>query len=155
MKKLITAFFTAIFTLTIACGCSDKATEAANRLAEAQDAIAVNDVDAAIHILHNLNDLKDEKGLTVSQLGRMSILYMQLTDRTDDSDNVDYAVNCYREAFALNPDSARAFYSSLPREDDKYVIMLAGISGNIDNPPSLEDAEEPDSIPADSFPVVF
>ena len=111
MKKLITAFFTAIFTLTIACGCSDKATEAANRLAEAQDAIAVNDVDAAIHILHNLNDLKDEKGLTVSQLGRMSILYMQLTDRTDDSDNVDYAVNCYREAFALDPDSARAFSS--------------------------------------------
>lgn len=140
---LLSSITTLMMILTVACGGGESVV--AGRLAEAEDAMAANDVDAAIHLCRELNEFKSSSSFSVAELGRLSILYMQLSDRTDDSDNVDIAVNCYREAYDLDPDSALAFYSSLPGEDDKYVMMLASISDSLENPPALDD-EEPDSV---------
>lgn len=148
MKNKILMFLLGIGCVCAVVACGDSSSRVAGQLSEAESAIAANDVDAALHICRAVNDCRSDSLMTVSELGRLSILYMQLSDRTDDTDNVDFAVDCYRQAFAVNPDSARAFYASLPRDDDKYVMMLATIAGTLDNPPSLAE-EEPDSLSLD------
>lgn len=85
-------------------------------------------------------------------MARLSILYMQLNERTDDPEDVEYAVQCFREAFKINADSAKAYYSSLPVEQDKYAMTLATIVHTLDNPreipadhdcdPTTTDADE-------------
>lgn len=145
MKNKILMFLMGVGAVFAVSACGDSSSRVAGQLAEAETAIAVNDIDAALRICRAVNDCRSDSLMAVSELGRLSILYMQLSDRTDDTDNVDLAVACYRQAFAVNPDSARAFYSSLPRDDDKYVMMLATIAGALDNPPSLTE-EEPDSL---------
>lgn len=88
--------------------------------------------------------------VVLSVANSLSILYMQLHDRTDDPDALQLATRCYREAFETNADSARMYYEHLPVDQDKYAMTLATIVSTLDNPPApLEDDDpyvSPDSI---------
>lgn len=43
-------------------------------------------------------------------------------------------MQCFREAYKINADSATAFYKSLPVDQDKYAMTLATIVHTLDNP---------------------
>lgn len=111
-----------------------------DKVADAELAMAEEDVESTRSIADDiLSHRKNNGGITATELARLSILYMQLNDRTDDSESVDLAADCYREAFEANADSAAAFYHNLPVDQLKYAMVLASIVHSADNPDSLEE----------------
>ena len=131
------------------CGGSDSIAE---RISAAELALANENVDATRQLCGEIIGQKDRQSVEAKQMARLSILYMQLNERTDDPEDVEYAVQCFREAFKINADSAKAYYSSLPVEQDKYAMTLATIVHTLDNPreipadndcdPTTTDADE-------------
>lgn len=132
------------------CGGSDSIAE---RISAAELALANENVDATRELCGEIIGQKDRQTIEAKQMARLSILYMQLNERTDAPEDVEYAVQCFREAFKLNADSAKAFYSSLPVEQDKYAMTLATIVHTLDNPreiPADHDCD-PESTDADEL----
>lgn len=122
-----------------ACGNSS----ISEQVASAEIAFAGDDVAATRRICDEIvGEHTADGAIVASELGRLSILYMQLYDRTDDADALDRATDCYRMAFKQNADSAAYFYSHLPVDQDKYAISLAGIVNSIDNPAEISDVHD-------------
>lgn len=113
------------------------------QVASAEIAFAGDDVAATRRICDEIvGEHTADGSIVATELGRLSILYMQLYDRTDDADALDQATRCYRMAFEQNADSAAYYYSHLPVEQDKYAISLAGIVNSIDHPAEISDLHD-------------
>lgn len=133
MRFLLLTALILLFT-----GCNN--TPMAERIESAEIAYATEDVTSARRICDEITGEHRHTGeITSVELGRLSILYMQLYDRTDDDDALELAERCYREAFAIDPDSARYFYSHLSIDQDKYAMSLATLVHSIDNPGDISD----------------
>ena len=132
MRRLITtAVITALMTLGMA-GCGSHTTEEIDRSLDAADAYLSDG---------NLDDARK----TV----RLSLLYMQLSDRSDDPTTVGQAINCHRMAYKANADSAAMLYSTLPVDLDPYGMMLGEIVKQLNSPrdiPADEPIEPVDSL---------
>ncbi|MDE6556305.1 MAG: hypothetical protein K2K55_05015 [Duncaniella sp.] len=114
-------------------------------------AFAADDVATTQKICDNLTSTPVEKsGIASVELCRLSILYMQLNERTDSPDALAQAVRCYREAWAQDPDSAKAFFDHLPIDQDKYAMTLASLSEAISNPADVPVGDH-DILPSDSI----
>lgn len=145
MKTPLLIILTSI--LALLCGACESTSDnqVENDLRTAEDAIIRGDMKVAKSIANQLTDGKNFSGLSPRQLGRLSIVYMQLADQADQADNVSAAIGCYRKAFAVDSDSATVYYNSVPGE---HAMILSALTHAIDNPTdSLTFAdEEPDSI---------
>ncbi|MDE5786297.1 MAG: hypothetical protein K2H98_07175 [Duncaniella sp.] len=145
---IILVLIIAVAVLSAAVGCTGASGRAESNLADAEQALAYGRIGEA----QSLSDLLDADVnggvLTVNQLGRLSIVHMKLNEAyvTDENDNVAKALACYRAAFEVNPDSARAFYAECQVDDVPYCMTLATLVQNIDEPMEWPE-EEPDSIP--------
>lgn len=113
------------------CGHTDSISD---DVATAEMALAGEDVATTRHICDKLVGHKDSNGIEATEMARLSILYMELNERTDDPETVELAAQCYRDAFKLNADSARHYYTNLPIELDKYAMTLATLVQSLDNP---------------------
>lgn len=148
MKLYISLLLAGIILLMT--GCSQSASLIDDRIESAHVALIRGDYAKAQKICDGVAEETDD--LTVSQLGRLSILYMKLTEGDlDESDDLDKAALCYRAAWELDADSARMFYSDCQVDDMSYVMMLSAIVKNIDDPMDIP-AELPDSLIFDSIP---
>lgn len=135
LSKLLIPLAAAAGLLT-ACGSGN----ISERVSTAEMAMASEDVEMTRKLCDDIMSDSVAKGsITATELARLSILYMQLHERTDDPEAVELAANCYREAFLANADSARHYYETLPVEDEKYVMTLSSIVRTMDNPSQLED----------------
>ena len=105
--------FTLLTTLTAihsATSCSsDDTRRFDDELRQADMAVAEGDMTAATSIARRLSD-EHLDAMTAGQLCRLSILYMQLSDDGNQSENISSATDCYRKAFATDSDSARQYY---------------------------------------------
>lgn len=127
-----------------------------DELSEATSAIEQGDYATAQSICDNLYK-KKSSAQTASQLGRLSILFMDLSNAAEtdkQSDNIMAAVQCYLSAYDLNPDSAMLFYESLYAIDNDRAealgIIARGMTGQ--RPVEISDVEPSDSlISADSL----
>lgn len=129
--------------ITSACNGSNSV---ADDIAAAELALANEDVTTTRNLCNGILSREEKEGVEASQFARLSILYMQLNDRTDNPDDIELAARCFREAYKINPDSASAFYQSLPVDEDKYAMTLAAIVHTLDNPkeiPTDHDREVP------------
>ena len=147
IRKVFPAVMVSVVCMaTAACGQNDSVAE---QVASAEMAMAESDVVTTRNICDGLMN-RDHGSYVATELARLSILYMQLHDRTDDPDALQLATRCYRDAFETNADSARMYYEHLPVDQDKYAMTLATIVSTLDNPPApLEDDDpyvSPDSI---------
>lgn len=131
MKPLINTLLLFSSLALTACGGH---TDADETIRAAEMAIARGDMTAASSVAQQLTDSVNLSGLTARQLGRLSIVYMQLADSMDNANNVARATDAYRRAYSQQPDSAAIFYSSLPSETAQYSMMLSAIVGNQDHP---------------------
>ena len=113
----------------------------------AEESIIINEPTRAREIADGLTKGKDLSRLSISDLGRLSMIYMKLSDMTDEGESVANATHCFREAFKLNPDSARLFYSNVSVDEEKYVVMLSAIVRTTEQPGllKLDDYEYTDS----------
>lgn len=135
--------FLSLLTFVMA-SCGDASV--AERVTSAEMAFAAEDAASSRRICDAiLSDTGNAGGITASELCRLSILYMQLYDRTDEAEALDLAIRCYRSAFSENADSAKYYYSHLPVDQDRYAMSLSTLVQSIDNP-SKVDYENVDSI---------
>lgn len=140
LSRLIRLLPAAVILVLASCSGGGSVSE---RVADAEMAYAAEDVALTRRIVDDIVSDPTAKGsITATELARLSILYMQLNDRTDDHEAVDLAADCYREAYRANPDSAAWFYTHLSSDDQKYVMVLASIVHSMDNPKSLDDITE-------------
>lgn len=134
MKRIRISIILASLVLTASCNGSHSISE---DVATAELALASDDVSATREICDKLVGASSKDNVSATEWARLSLLYMQLNDRTDDPEVVGLAAKCYREAFTVNADSARMFYQNLPVEDDKYVMTLSSIVHSLDNPTDI------------------
>lgn len=134
MKYLIFSAVCAIISLAaVSCNqTTEEMTEA--DLREAEMAIAQGDMRAAESVTNHVIGSKPLENFTPRQLGRLSLIYMQLADSTDQGDHVSQATECYRKAYEANADSANAFYSNVPPEHTARAVLLSAIVHSTDIP---------------------
>ncbi|MFA4053860.1 MULTISPECIES: hypothetical protein [Duncaniella] len=143
LKYLLAVTIVGLSLSTSSCG---KGHSVSDQFAAAEIAIADEDMNATRDICNGIMTSAEKEGIEASDYARLSILYMQLNDRTDNPDDIQLAARCYREAFKLNADSAQNFYRTLPVEQEKYAMTLSTIVHALDNPreiPSDHDWEVP------------
>ena len=138
-----------LLILAVICSCRSNHSIAED-VATAELALASDDVSATREICDNLVGNATNSGITATEWARLSLLYMQPNERTDDPEVIELAAQCYREAFKTNSDSARHFYQNLPVEDDKYAMTLASIVHSLDNPSNIP-ADHDMEVPIDSI----
>lgn len=131
MKHAFSSIMLSAALLLGACGHSDSI---ADKISSAELAMANENVSATREICSSIINQNDRKRIEATQMARLSILYMQLNERTDDPEDVELAVQCFREAYSINADSATAFYRALPVDQDKYAMTLSSIVHTLDNP---------------------
>jgi tetratricopeptide (TPR) repeat protein len=139
LREMIIAAATGLLALTAACG---PATSTADELSTAEQAIETKHYDAALKICDKLSAMAESQQLSASELARLSIIYMRLSETDNDHDCVGQATQTYLRAYAANADSARAFYAALPLDMSAYVEMMASLSQALTSPPSLDDIDE-------------
>ncbi len=113
-------------------------------LRQAESAIAKGDMTVASSVAANIADSTSVGNMSVSQIGRLSMVYMQLADSIDQSANTETATDLYDRAFRVNADSARQFYNSIEPEHMQFVETMTGNSIARRNPIDIN------SLPADS-----
>jgi hypothetical protein len=125
--------------LTAACSSSsNNAQELTDSVSDAEQALAEGDAEASRKICSYLMTNDFDK-LNETQLGKLAIIFMKLSETDNPDDNVADATICIRQAWKLSTDSMRGFYNSLPTEDIPQFVMLTRISGSIDFPPDLSE----------------
>lgn len=140
-----------LITLSLLYACSGP--NPADDIAAAEDALAIGDAEHAREICNSLTEDNGPK-LSATQLAHISLIYMQLSDTSDDPEIIDRAARCWRDAMTLNTDSAMAFYQSAPVEQQKNVILLAAIVHTFDRTAEMPDIDwvAGDSSAFDTFP---
>jgi len=132
----------------------------------AQRAMDDNDYDLAQQICDDLTEGEGTlEGLTAMQLGRLSILYLKLDERSGDGRNSAMATRCYRASYAADADSAHMFYNSLQPEEYALSETLRQIEPaldgvqyhqeiiNDDTPEYMEAPADTDAATADDSAV--
>ncbi len=140
MKALLT-IIVATF-LFVACS-SDKSGEA---ISYAEIQIANNDFAGAQKTCDNLMAGKASKSFLASDLCRMAIIYMKLSERYNESENIAVATQCYRTANTINADSVTDFFANTPIEEAQYEATLKSLAKSLDNPQEIIGEEPTDSI---------
>lgn len=118
-----------VILVLVSCGQSHSV---ATRLTSAEEALSEGDISLAREACDKL--LADSAEMTAEELGRMSILYMRLSDKADDLGAVNAAADCFRRAFERNHDAATEFYRSQSVDNDRYIMILSSIVRSLDNP---------------------
>lgn len=138
-----------VILAAIAASCSENRNQTDEALRDAEMALAQGDMRAAGSVADHLIGDRNLSGLTPRQLGRLSLIYMQLADSSDQSDHVSSATACYRKAYEINRDSAAAFYNNVAPEHTSHVMMLSNIAESLDTP-SDTFLHTVDTVPADT-----
>lgn len=136
-----------------ACGSSASSNSA--EVGSAERAVSSGDYATAKEIADKLVKKGAKENLSVSDLCRLSIIYMQVYETTDEGEDTGAAIQCYRDAFALQPDSAKSFYSSVPLDQQKYVVLMTALVRTMEHPAdvSFDHEEDSDSLYQFDFPA--
>lgn len=119
-------------------------------LSAAETAMANNDYAMAQKICNSIADKDSLNDLSATQLCKLSIILMELSEHNDEETNVGMATNCYHKALELHPDSALKFYQSLPSERESLVHMLWVLDRSESSDKSIFDVPA-DTAVIDSF----
>jgi len=143
MKKRLIAIVAGAMALA-SCGSPDTD----RNISLAEEAMESGEYARAREFCDNLALGPDSATMSVSQLGRMSIIYMQLADNADEDENMAMAVRCFNMARRLDADSIEIFYHGLGAEHMRHAMTLMSLMRGLSvNPDSLEDEPLNDTIP--------
>lgn len=124
MKK-IRLILTAVIVAAVAAACGSSSTK--DCIATARAAIAAGDFDLAQKTLDEIVVDIDSKSPSATELSQMAVLYMIVNDNQDENGNEASALDCFRRAVALDPDSVQACFRSLPPDESQYLFMLSSL----------------------------
>lgn len=144
-----------IISLCSIAGCtSTHGDSTASTLSEAEAALSAGQTRSARAIADELcNDTTAT--MTATELCRLSIVYMGLSDIEETDINTALATRCYRRAMTLDPDSAIAYYEGLPLEESRHVDLMSKLEPMLSSDRNTnfigeddEDIEYTDDSPA-------
>lgn len=124
--------------------CDDSGLTVDERLAEASEAIADRDFRHAQIICDNLAQYvaaSDTAAIGEEQAAQLAVLYMILSDQSNEYENVTAATQCMRYAYSLSPDSLSNFSQSLSLDEQRHFELLHRLTVSIDNPIDLDDED--------------
>lgn len=113
-------------------------------LSEAEAAVAAGNYDVAQDLCDSMSDDATLASMRASQLGRLSIVYMQLDERESDGRNARMAQRCYSAAYATDADSARIFYAGLSAQEFALAETLRQLDEHGDESVVDNDDIDPD-----------
>lgn len=133
--------------------CSTRSADEFNSdLRQAEMAVAHGDMKVASSVVESITDGRNLSDLSATQLARLSMVYMQMADESNPEVNTAMATDMYRRAFKASPDSAEAYFSSLPFDKMQYANMLHTLTNSIDSPQKeIRGYNAPDSASVDSL----
>ena len=141
-----------IFTITLVCATA-LIVASCGKSARNEAAEGLREAEAASSVATKVIGPENLSNLSATELARLSIVYMQIADRTERESSIAQAADLYRRAFASNPDSAAAFYADVNPDLYPYVTMLKTLVGHLDNPYNPE-ADSLGEIHDDHFPEI-
>lgn len=148
MRNFITiltyAVAAAVILIASACSGNSMSENIEETLRTAESAIAKGDMTVAQSVARNISDSASLNQMSVTQLGRLSMIFMQLADSLDQSANTETATDIYDRAFRTNADSADLFYNAIEPERMQFVETMTGNSAARRNPMDMS-AVLPDS----------
>lgn len=115
----------------VAMSCRDNS-GAADVITTAEQAVEARDYDLAQSICETFVTDSTSR-LDVSELCRLSMVYMSLSDVDDVDNNTASALQCMRTAMKLNADSALSFYNSMPVEQTRHIQILLQLEQMLDS----------------------
>ena len=145
MRNLSQYFLYIIVIMTVtlsACGESsiDRSIDAA------ENSLTNHDYGEAMDICNRIAERDSMNSLTVNQLCRLSMVYMQLSENRDEDVNVAMATRCFHLAVEHDADSATLFYNNIPVDNQHWVHFLNALNKVLDAPRDFFPEESPDSI---------
>lgn len=117
-----------------------------DKISHAELSIMEGDYTEAQDVCDNLLKNRPMNAFTVNELCRLSIVYMRLSENHNADDNVATAIQCYRTAMRLDPDSVVSYFMNVPIEDVQYEATLKSIAKSLDCPVGSIGCEIPDSV---------
>lgn len=151
-NKLVSLF--CAFLLWAGCAaCSDNhasGTDIAD-IDNAREALMRGDLAAASSLCDR--QLADSASLSAENLIWLSVLYMKIADRSDNSessDNMDAAIRAYRMAVTRDSAMTKNTISSLDAESYSYMMMLGNITHSFDTDTNMKTEER--DVDIDSLP---
>lgn len=112
----------------------------------AENSLANNDYSEATSICNRIAERDSMNDLTVNQLCRLSMIYMQLSENRDEDVNVAMATRCFHLAMEHDADSASSFYNNIPVDNQHWVHFLNALNKVLDAPRDFFPEESTDSI---------
>lgn len=153
--KLLQLPFSIILILSVisACTATPGAASFESELRDAERAVARGDMQAAVSVAAHLSDDPQLHTRSAEQLGRLSMVYIQLADSIDHEANVDKAADIYDIALSNDPDSTRLFFQSVDPAQMQYAETIAARSAMRKNPLDMSrlDADESSMDSISSF----
>lgn len=137
-------FVILILALTTLVACSTS--ESKNTISAIEIFIDNGDFDAAQKACNNLMSDSSDLTLSAKQWAQLSIAHMQLAENNNLEENAAMAVKCYRNAFAVDSDSATVYFEDIDIDLASLSHTLQMLSSSIDNSVEILDYEDIDSI---------
>lgn len=144
--NILTSIASAALIMLVASSCNGPVSleSIEESLRSAESAIAKGDMKVAQSVACNISDSLTLDRMSVNQLGRLSMVFMQVADSLEQSANTETATDIYDRAFRTDADSARNFYNSIEPERMQFVETLTASSASRRNPFDIS-AVVPDS----------
>lgn len=146
MKRLFEAALAAVAIMIMQACATRTAPVFSDRLAEADAALADGNYERAQDMANEMLEIAmtaDSDAVGETESAHLGLLFMKLSEKQHEDENVADATQCIRRAFRLSGDSLKAFFASLPLEDTPRFVLLRRIGLSIDNP--VEQISETDS----------
>lgn len=141
MKHILSIIIAALAAVIIAA-CSGNA-GVSEQVREAEQAVIDGDIVGARDMADRLVADSNLDDMSATGLARLSMVYMQVADEeNDNSALVATAADLYRRACRADADSAKAYYASLPPDQQALASHLFHIVTATDSA-SVMPAEEP------------
>lgn len=152
---IIIYMYTSFFKYAIAglatlllSACTSHSGTVEQELQTAETALTAGQMQTARSAADHLTQTADSAELTASMLARLSMVYIRLAEHPDYTDMAVSAVNCYRKAFELNPDSAKVYFDNLDPEQTPTAAFLYHMVSSGDADYDIGDyPTDTDSIP--------
>ena len=137
-------FATLALTLFLTAACTSHSND--DTIAAVEIMINNCDYDAAQRACDKLVADSATNQLSALQWGQLAIAYMSLAESTNEDANTALATQCYRNAFAVDSDSAALYFENIDIDLASLSHTLRMLSSSIDNPIESLEVEDIDSI---------
>lgn len=125
-----------------ACSIKDNA----SAIDQVEAMINNNDYNRALELCNKIISDSANSDISASLWGQLSIRYMQLAEMKHEDENTAIALQCYRQAFATDSDSAALFYENIDINLTTHIHTLRMLSSSLDITPEFLEFETPDSF---------